>query len=68
MQKRRYLFRQAPRKEGNRLSGLRDFRTHTNGQNIEILQDVSGRKGEKGEKMKDTITVDFSSKELKANC
>ena len=68
MQKRRYLFRQAPRKEGNRLSGLRDFRSNTNGQNIEILQDVSGRKEEKGEKMKDTITVDFSRKELKSNC
>ena len=50
MQKRRYLFRQAPREEGNRLSGLRNFRSHTNGQDIEILQDVSGRKEEKGEK------------------
>lgn len=50
MQEERNIFRQAPRKEGNRLSGLRNFRTNTNGQNIEILQDVSGRKEEKGEK------------------
>ena len=57
MQKRRNLFRQAPREEGNRLSGLRNFRSHTNGQDIEILQDVSGRKEEKGEKMKVLKTI-----------
>ena len=50
------------------MSGLRDFGTYTDRQIREILQDVSKGKEEKGEKMKDTITVEFSRKELKANC
>ena len=47
---------------------MRDFGTYTDRQIREILQDVSKGKEEKGEKMKDTITVEFSRKELKANC
>ena len=63
MQKRRNLFRQAPREEGNRLSGLRNFRSNTNGQDIEILQDVSGRKKEKGEKKMKLVFVFNEAKE-----
>ena len=48
---------------------MQDFGTYTDRQIREILQDVSEGKEERGEKMKtDTITVEFSRKELKANC
>ena len=48
---------------------MQDFGTYTDRQIREILQDVSEGKEERGEKMKtDTITVEFSRKELKSNC